>query len=542
MSVEFAAIEAVVAGVGSIAVGGAFAIRLLRPPSSTEGGSWTATVLRISPAIVATFVLLLVGRIAGGSSNGPPFDLGVVVGAAAAFALLALAAVPAESEGPGPAERPLPLSVAATGVGAAGLAMLAVLVVLVGIGPGPSGLFGVALGPGVLLLLGEPASRLDPRLRFAGLVAALAVATAMVPDAVILRIIIPDALFLPLLVVALGTVAGVVGLLFDRIDGPFRIGAPAAAVVAVGMAGAAVATWMPGDAEVTVVVLSGWVAAVGSMYLLRLAVFEPAEAEESARAGTALGVIGSFARGLRTVGGAVLVVAVPAFVAYEAVVAYTPEGAFGVVLAGVGATAAAVVLGGIRVSSGPVGRPRQVPEVLDAVAAGWGALAVALALPYILPSVTSLAPALLGAALALGSPPTLAGLVLGSIVPFLIASVPSVAGRADVSGRARRWGAALLPAVVAIVVAVTLGPPALVALVLGAALTGLPLGVLWAAAREASASLEAELRPTSPTRTTLAAAFESGPGWRSAAAVLGTAVAVLGIVAVAVPASGLFRP
>ncbi|HXQ94925.1 MAG TPA: hypothetical protein VN864_07170 [Thermoplasmata archaeon] len=539
MNVDFAPIETVVAAIGTLAVGGAFALRILRLSEGAESGTATAAILRASPAIIATFVLLLVGRALGGSTNGSPFDLGLVVGAIAAFALLGLNGAGEVPDGPEPAERALPVSTVAVGLGASGLAILAVLSVLLLGGTGPAALLGVAVGPGLLLLLGEPASRLDPRLRFAALVAALAAATAVVPDMVVLRTIVPDALLLPLLVAALGTAAGLVGLLFDRIEGPYRLGAPAAALTAVLLSAAAVALWMPGNAEVTVVVFAGWLASVGSMYVLRLAVFEPAEAEASVRAGVALGVIGSLARGLRSVGAGVLVVAVPTFVAYEAIVAYSPEGAFGVVLAGVGATSAAAVLATLRVSSGPSGGPRRVPEILDATAAGWAGLGAALALPYVIPGVAGISPAVLGPALGLGSPATLGGLVLGALVPFLLASVP---GRPDTRrpfAPGRRWAAAGVSVVVVVVAALGLGPAALVGLVLGAALTGLPLGIFWAATREAAASLQVGVSPGFPSRTALAAAFDPGTGWRAAAAGIALAIGVLAVVAVALPTAGV---
>jgi hypothetical protein len=531
MTVDFAEIEALVAAIGALAVGGSFAVRILRSGDGPSSSSWTATVLRTSPALIAAFALLLIGRAVGGASDGPRFDVGLVIGTVAAFALLALATVPEGADDAGPAEGTLPAPVGTAGLGAGGLAVLAVLAALLLEGTGPAALLGVSVGPGVLLLLGEPTNRLDPRLRFAGLVAALAAATAMVPDTVELRTIVPDALLLPLLVASLGIVAGLVGLLFDRIQGPYRLGAPAAAVTAVVLGAAAVAVWMPTNGEVTVVVLAGWLAGVGSMYVLRLAVFGPTEAEASARAGVALGVIGSFARGLRSVGAGVLVVAVPTFFAYEAIAAYSPDGAFGVVLAGVGATTAAVVLGVVRVSTGPAGGPRRVPEVLDAAAAGWAGLSVALTLPYVIPLVARISPAILAGSLTLG-------LVVGALVPFLLASTPACPPSSNLVGRVRRWVAAVVPAIVSVVAAVLLGPPALVGLVLGVALTGLPLGVFWAAAREASASLQVELTPGYPSRTALAEAFDSGTGWRVSAAILGTAIAVLAIVAVAVPSSG----
>jgi len=271
------------------------------------------------------------------------------------------------------------------------------------------------------------------------------------------------------------------------------------------------------------------------MYLPRWAVYEPAAtAAAAARAGVALGVIGSMGRGLRTAVGAVLAFAVPLLIADAALRSIAPVGPFGVVLAAATAATAALVLGGTRVGAGPRGAPRRVPEVLDVVATGWAGLSVAFALPVLAPPVAGLSVAVLSEQLALGAPATLGGLVLGAILPFLLASATTDRGS---SGWVRATAVAA-PAVLAVAVGVLLGPAALVGLALGVALTGISLGLFWATSRDASASLQAQLEDPSPDRTALATAFDAASGWRIAAAVLAIAAAALAVAATIAPARG----
>jgi hypothetical protein len=540
VSGDFGAIEAVVALIGAVAVGSAGALRALRGPGLPGRGAWANTVLRGAPALSALFLLLALGWVAGGVARGLPFDQGLGVGALAAAAMLALD-TPADPDGPGPAERPLPGHRAAVGVGAAGLAVLAVLAALLVLGPNPTGLFGVAVGAGLPLALGEPASRLNGRLRFAGLVTTLAAATAFAPEAVILRVIVPDALLLPLMVAAFGTAAGAVGLLFDQVQGPYAVGVPAAAIAGVGFSAAGIAAWMPWHAELVLAVAAGWLGVGTAMYLPRWAVFEAADAADSARAGVALGVIGSLARGLRATGVGMLGFGVAVLIGYEAMLGVAPAGAFGVVLAASSAATGAAVLGTVRAGAGPGGSPRRLPEGLDVLATGWAGLAVAFSLPTVIPTVSRLAPEILSARLGLGTPATLAGLVLGAIVPFLLASAGPRAGTAAASSvLSLRWAVALVPAVLALGAAAVLGPSAVVGLVLGAALTGVPLGIFWSAARETSASLQRELSGDSADREALESAMDPSTGWRVAAAVLATALGTMAVAAFAIPTSGLF--
>ncbi|MCI4320810.1 MAG: hypothetical protein L3K05_00675 [Thermoplasmata archaeon] len=536
MTGDFGSIEGIVAIVGAAAAGTAFALRLLRAPPFEEGLAHGVRkgLRRFAPALFALLPLVLAARLFGGAVRGLAFDEGLVIGLVSAAAVVALGA-PAEPDGPGPVDHPLPVRWTAGGVGASGVALLAVLAVVLWIGDGPAGLLGVAVGPAVLLFLGEPATRFDLRLRFGALVAVLGCATAFVPQSVILRLLLPDALLLPLLVGALGTVAGLAGLLFDRIEGPYTLGAPAAAGTGVVLGGYAVATWIPADASVVFAVAAGWLAALTAMYLPRWAVYEPAAtAATAARGGVALGVIGSMGRGLRTTVGAVLAFAVPLLVADVAIRSITSDGVFGVLLAAATAATAALVLGGTRVGAGPKGSPRRVPEVLDVVATGWAGLAVAFALPILAPPIAGLSVAVLGEGLALGAPATLGGLVLGAIAPFLLASATT-----DRGGSA--WVRAIAvaaPAVLAVTVGTLLGPAAIIGLALGVALTGIPLGLFWATAREASASLQAQLEEPSPDRRSLATAFDAATGWRIAAAVLAISVAALAVAATIAPANG----
>ncbi|MCI4362252.1 MAG: hypothetical protein L3J77_03575 [Thermoplasmata archaeon] len=536
MTGDFGAIEGVVAVVGAAAAGTAFALRLLRasPLETGVAHSVQRWFRRAAPALFGLIPLVSAAWLFGGAVRGLAFDQGLLIGLVAAAAVATLGA-PGESDGPGPADRPLPVRWAAGGVGASGLALLAVLAVLLWKGSGPPALLGLAVGPAILLFVGEPANRFDLRLRFGALVAVLSCATAFVPQSVILRLLLPDALLLPLLAATLGTVAGLAGLLFDRIEGPYALGAPAAAGTGVVLGGYAVVTWIPADAAVVFAVAAGWLAALTAMYLPRWAVYEPAAtAAAAARAGVALGVIGSMGRGLRTAVGAVLAFAVPLLIADAAIRSITLDGVFGVLLAASTAATAALVLGGTRVGAGPRGSPRRVPEVLDVVATGWAGLAVAFALPVLAPPVAGLSVAVLGEQLAVGNPATLGGLVLGAVAPFLLASATT-----DWGGSAwARATAVAAAAALAVVVGVLLGPSALVGLALGAALTAIPLGLFWATSREASASLQLQLEEPSADRSSLASAFDAASGWRIAAAVLAIAAASLAVAATIAPASG----
>ena len=73
--------------------------------------------------------------------------------------------------------------------------------------------------------------------------------------------------------------------------------------------------------------------------------------------------------------------------------------------------------------------------------------------------------------------------------------------------------------------------------ILGAALTGIPLGLFWVASREATASIQARLPEGSSPRRALAEALDEATGWRVAAAVLAVAVAALAVVVLFAPTS-----
>ena len=531
MANDFAAMEAVAAAVAVGAIGLAFALRVLhvplpRPP---EPGRWFRALGNGVPVLGGAAILLVVAALIGGASRGVPFDEGLIVGTVAAAALLALASPPDPETGPA-GGRVRGGADSGAGIGAAGLAILSVLVVLLAIGPDPAGLFGVAVGPVLLLLRGEPASPFDLRIRFAGLAAILSAATAFVPRTVLLRTIVPDALLLPLLLAALATLAAAVGLVVDRIEGPYALGVPAAAIAGVVVPAVAVAVWIPRSAVVLLAIAAGWLGAAGAMYLPRWAVFERAEAAEVVRAGVALGVIGSAARGLRAVGLTVLTFAAAVLVADQAIRSITPEGAFGVALAGVTAGTAAAILGTVRVGTGPGGGPRRVPEMLDVVAAGWTGLTVVFVAPVVVPFLSGVPSELLGAALGLGNPATLGGIVLGAITPFLLASARVRSGATGTVGL--RGILALVPAAVVAVGGVLLGPAALIGVVLGAALTGIMLGVFWASAREAAASLTAGGAVGAPETEALSAAIDGASGWRVAAAVVTVATGAMAVAAI----------
>jgi hypothetical protein len=527
---DFGAIEGVVGVVGAAALGGALAVRIyLGPPGPKAGG----LLARSAPVLVGLGVLLAVGAVLRGTGRGFDFLEGLVAGALAAFAVAALES-PGEPGGPGPIERPPAVYRALAGCGAGGAALLAVLAVLLTAGSGPVALFGVPVGAGTVLLLGEPSDRWNGRLRLVAVVAALSAATASVAGSVVVRAIVPDALLLPLLFGAASTGAATVGVVVDHVGGSFRLGVPAAIVAGVLFSSAAVAEWMPGKPAIALAVVAGWLGVGTAAYLPRWAVLEPSEAKETASAGTALGVLAALSGGLRAVGAAVLGFGVALWIAFEAGGLLVPDGTFGVALAAATAAVGAAGVALVRVGVGPHGSPRVNPESLDVAAVGWAGLAIVFALPLSVPALTGIPSEVFASQLGLGSPATLAGLVVGAVLPFLLAS------SSRTFGLLRRWGAALAPAVVAIAMVLAFGPSIAVALVLGAMLTGTPLGFFWAAARESAASVSAESPVGSRIRPDLASSMDPETGWRLSAAVLATSVAVLAVIVVAVRATGHF--
>ena len=96
---------------------------------------------------------------------------------------------------------------------------------------------------------------------------------------------------------------------------------------------------------------------------------------------------------------------------------------------------------------------------------------------------------------------------------------------------------ATVPAGVVLVASLALGPGAAIGAVFGAALTGVPLGLFWAATREATASLQSRLPAGSTARRALREAFDAPTGWRIAASVLAVTVAALAVVVVFAPAT-----
>lgn len=538
MTGNFGAIELLVALAGAAATSSAFALRIYAGPARPTKSEAAATLRRWAPALVGLALLLALGAGLHAIGRGLGFEEGLAAGGLAALAVGALE-VPGDPEGPGRLERPVLLFRAVSGIGSAGIAILAVLAILLWAGSGPTGLLGIPVGAGVLLLLGEPSDPRSGRLRFLAVATALSASTAYVANAVILRSLVPNALLLPLLAAAMASVAGFGGLLLDRVEGPYKVGAPAAVAAGVGLAAAAVLTWMPSQPSIAVALAAGWFGAATAAYLPRWAVLEPAEASETARAGTALGVIGSMSGGLRAVGAAVIGFAVAVWVADAAVRLLLPDGSFGISLAATTAAVGAASLAAVRVGAGPRGSARCPSEVLDVAAAGWAGLAILFALPLIVPSLTGVSSAVFGAQLGLGTPTTLGGLVLGATLPFLLASSARTSRGSKFWDNARRWGAALAPALLAVVVVTVFGPAAVVALVLGATLTGIPLGIFWAAAREATASVRSAA-PASSAATELASALDAESGWRISAAVIATGVAALGVTIVATGATGWF--
>ncbi|MCI4332245.1 MAG: hypothetical protein L3K01_00715 [Thermoplasmata archaeon] len=538
MTGNFGAIELLVALVGAAATSSAFALRIYSGPGRPTAVEAVATLRRWAPAFVGLALLLALGAALHGIGRGVGFEEGLVAGGLAALAVGALE-VPGEPDGPGPLEQPVLLVRAVSGVGSAGIAIVAVLGILLVAGSGPAGLFGVPVGAGVLLLLSEPGDSRSGRLRFLAVATALSASTAYVAGAVILRSLVADALLLPLLAAAMASLAGFVGLLLDRVEGPYKVGVPAAVAAGVGLAAAAVLVWMPSEPSIAVAMAAGWFGAATVAYLPKWAVLEPPEAAETARAGTALGVIGSMSGGLRAVGGSVIGFAVAVWVADAAVRLLLPDGSFGISLAATSASVGAAVLAAIRVGTGPRGTARGASEVLDVAAVGWAGLAIVFALPLVVPSLTGVSSAVFGAQLGLGSPTTLSGLVLGATLPFLLASSAKTSRGSRSWDITRRWGAALAPALAAVFVVTVFGPAAVVALVLGATLTGIPLGIFWAAAREATASVRS-VAPGSSASPELAAALDAESGWRISAAVIATGVAALGVTLVATGATGWF--
>ncbi|MCI4325039.1 MAG: hypothetical protein L3K00_04035 [Thermoplasmata archaeon] len=539
MTGDFGAIEGFVGVVGAAAAGSALALRVYAGPDRTLAGPAIDELRRWSPAIVGMLLLLALGGLLNWAGRGIGFEGGLAVGGLAAIAIAFLEA-PWEPTGPGPVAHPPALYQAVAGAGSVGVAILAVLAILLAAGPGPIALLGIPVGAGVLLLLGEPADRRNDRLRSVAVVTALAAATASVANAVVLRSIVPDALLLPLLAAAASVVGGLVGLTVDRLPLHYRLGVPAAMVAGVALSAAAVAEWMPKEPSIALALAAGWLGAGSLAYAPRWAVLEPAQAIASARAGPALGVIGSVSGGLRAVGAAVLAFGVAVWVAYEAFRLLLPDGTFGVGLAATSAAVGAAALASVRIGAGPAGTSRPSAEVFDVVATGWAALSVLFALPLIVPALTGIPSEVLGTQLGLGTPTTLSGLVLGATLPFLLASSGAASRGSHRWDVARRWGAALAPAIVATVAVVVFGPAAIVALVLGALLTGVPLGTFWAAAREATASIAATPTRSSSGSADLLAALDAGTGWRISAAVLATTIAVVGVTVVATGATGLF--
>jgi hypothetical protein len=539
MIADFGAIESVVGLVGAAAAGGALAVRVYGAPGHPARRKLADLLRRGIPPLAGLVVLLAVGAFLNWTGRGIAFEEGLLAGGFAAAAAAWLD-TPGEPDGPGPLERSRPAHRAVAGIGAAGLSILAVLGVLLLAGPSPTALLGIPVGAGVLLLLGEPADRGNGRLRFLAVTIALAASTAYVANAVLLRAIVPNALLLPLLVGATSTVAGVVGVVVDRVEGPYRLGVPAATITGVVLAAVAVADWMPGAPAILLAISSGWLGAATVAYLPRWAVLEPSEAAEVGRAGTALGVIGSLSGGLRAAGAAVLAFGVAVWVAFAAVRLLLPDGTFGVALAATAAAAGAAGLAAVRVGTGPRGTPRPTAEALDVGAVGWAGLAMVFALPVIVPTLSGIPSEVFGAQLGLSSATTLSGLVLGATLPFLLVSASRRSGATGTAESLRRWCIGLAPAFVAIGVLLILGPAAAVALVLGAVLTGTPLGLFWASSREAAASIRSVLPNDSGSSTDLAGALDAGSGWRISAAVLATGLAVLALVVIAIGARGHF--
>ena len=532
MTVDFAGIESVVALVGAGAVGGALALRVAHPRPLLAGRSLPELARSVAPLAVAAVAALALGAYVSGAARGLSFNQGFLVGLAAAAVVVVLAPT-YEPVGPELATSELRADRAWSGVGASGVALLAVLATLLVTGSGPAGLFGLAAGAGAILLLGEPTSRFDTRIRFVGFVATLAAATAFVPSNPVFRSIVPDSLLMPLLFGAAATFAAATGVAVDRIHGPYHWGVAAAGIAAVVAASAAVGNWS-WDLGLALAVTAGWLGAGTTLYAIRFAVYETGQADALGRAGPALGVIGSISRGLQSAGLMILGVAGVALIADAAVLTFAPDGTFGILLAGVGATGAALGLGGVQVGTGPGGGPRHIPEAFDSVALAWAPLVAVFALVGVLPSVIGVPGPVLDSRLTLGVPGTLVGLVLGAIVPFYLAAAGVPNGDAT-RERLRRGAVAAVPVAVVVSAAVALGPAALVGAVLGAALTGIPLGVFWAAAREATASMQARLPASSPTRRALAEALDEATGWRLAAAVLAVAVAGLAVAVLFVP-------
>jgi hypothetical protein len=534
MTVDFAGIETAVALVGAGGVGGALALRVAHPRRLLPDGPLAPGVRSLAPLAVVALAVLAVGWKVGGAGRGLPFDQGFGVGLVAAILVVVLAPT-FETEGPDLCTSEVRADRAWSGVGASGVALLAVLAVLLLTGSGPAGLFGVAAGAGLSLLLGEPSTRFDVRIRFVGFVVTLAAATAFVPSSPVFRSIVPDALLMPLLFGAAATFAGAVGVSVDRIHGPYHFGVAAAGVAAVLAASAAVATWS-WDLGLALAVTAGWLGAGTTLYAIRFAVYERPQAGAIGRAGPALGVIGALSRGLQSAGLMILAVAGVALIADAAVLTLAPDGTFGILLAAVGATGAALGLGAVQVGTGPGGGPRHIPEAFDSVAMSWAPLAAVFALAALLPSVVGVASPVLDSRLTLGVPGTLVGLVLGAIVPFYLAS----AGRPTTGtrrGRVVRGGVAAAPVAAVTFAALALGPAAAVGTILGAALTGIPLGLFWVATREATASIQSRLPEGSSPRRALAEALDEATGWRVAAAVLAVAVAALAVVVLFAPTS-----
>ncbi|MCI4326548.1 MAG: hypothetical protein L3K16_02790 [Thermoplasmata archaeon] len=534
MTGDFAGIEGLVAVVGAGAIGGALALRLAHPARRDEALRFRAAALALVPAGVVAVLALVIGGWKGGAGRGVPFDQGLAIGLVAA-ALVVVLEPRYELEGPGLTESELRADRSWCGVGAAGVALLALLAVLLLTGSGPAGLFGVAAGAALVLLLGEPESRFNVRLRFVGFVTTLAVATAFVPTAAVFRSIVPDALLMPLAFGAVATVAGAIGVAVDRIHGPYHWGVAAAGIAAAGIAVVAVVTWY-WNLGIALAVTAGWLGAGTTLYALRFGVYEKGQADAIGRAGVALGAIGSIANGLQAVGVMILAIAGSALIAVAAILTFAPDGTFGLLLAGVGATGAALGLGGLQVGTGPGGGPRHIPEAFDTVAMTWAPLTTVFALAAVVPSITGVPAEVVDANLTLGVPGILVGLVLGALVPFVVAS----AGRPPpgvVPDRRVRWAVAIAPAGVVVAVSLALGAGAAVGAVLGAAMTGVPLGLFWAATREASASLQTRLPAGSSARRALFEAFDAPTGWRIAASVLAVTVSALAVVVVFAPAT-----
>jgi hypothetical protein len=539
MTGDFGAIEGFVGVVGAAAAGSALAFRIYQGPDRKRTTTVPDELRRWSPALVGILALLALGGVMNWGGRGIGFEGGIAVGGLAALAIAFLEA-PWEPAGPGPVARPPAIYQAVAGCGAVGVAILAVLTILLAAGPGPIPLLGIPVGAGVLLLLGEPVDRRNDRLRSLAAVTALSASTAYVEYAVILRSIVPDALLLPLLAASTSLLAGVVGVSVDRLPLHYRLGVPAAMVAGVAFVAVAVAEWMPNLPSIALAIAAGWLGAGSLAYAARWAVLEPYEAVGTARAGTALGVIGSLSGGLRAVGAAVLSFGVAVWIGYEAVRLLLPDGTFGVVLAATSAAVGAASLAAVRVGSGPSGTPRPTAEILDVAATGWAGLAVVFSLPLIVPALTGIPTEVLGTQLGLGTPTTLVGLVVGATLPFLLASTDRASRGSPGWDATRRWGAALAPVAVASVAVLVLGPAAVIALVLGVLLTGVPLGTLWATAREAAASIASAPSRTPTVASDLAAALDGPTGWRISATVLAVSVVVLGLTVIAIGATAQF--